>query len=195
MGQHSIDFLLTRMPEIATAVNAFSSETIQKQAFSALLSALSDDHPGLKRLAPESPLATEISQQLRLPEPQNDETGPAGIPSTQREAFAPAAGKLSFNDFIAWKRPSDNQSRFAVAVYWLKEHAGALTISSEDLRQLFGATKDWREPRNLNSALSVCASRKSTIDASKRSDIKLTPKGRHFVENELPRLTRKRARA
>lgn len=187
MDRHSLDLLLTRMPEIAAAVNAFSSESIQKQAFSALISALADDHPHLQRVLSESPFSPENNQ---MPEARK---GEAVVAAPDADP-PPAPGKLSFDDFIAWKKPGDNQSRFAVAIYWLQEHAGAKTVSSEDIRQLFRTTKDWSEPRNLNSALSVCASRKATIDVAKRSDIKLTPKGRNFVENELPRPTRQRSR-
>jgi hypothetical protein len=209
MSRHDLDYLLARMPDIATAVNGFSSECIQKKAFSALLSALADerqvqlpeasDHLACaKSQSPQAlpdPLAGEIKKALAADAPCKMQATRAIVASgdlkRSENSLPHPKGTTAFRDFAAEKQPADNQERFAVAIYWLKENSPDAATTREDVRSLFQTTKDWIEPRNLTSALSVCASRKGTIDASNGSDIKLTPRGRQFVENELPKMAKK----
>jgi hypothetical protein len=44
----------------------------------------------------------------------------------------------------------------------------------------------WREPSDLLAALRVTASRKGTIDTTNVDDLRTTPRGRDFVEHDLP---------
>jgi hypothetical protein len=72
MAQEDLDALLSRMDAIAKAVNAFTSETVQQEAFSALVAAFEGKrhsgkhgHTPPAEVEPESPEVPALTQYIR----------------------------------------------------------------------------------------------------------------------------------
>jgi hypothetical protein len=183
------------MGAIAAAVNSFTSEAVQIQALDALI----DAYRGGVQRHPSGHVA-ELSATPDVPSPATAEQnkgrkrvrkGRAGSsPKEQVEIVRGLdlrpAGKQSFTDFISEKKPSANQDKFAVAVYWLEQIAEVSPISMGHVAAVFRQTSGWKEPGNMRVGLTTTASRKNTIDTSDLNAIRTTPHGRNFVEHDLP---------
>lgn len=201
MSEENLDDLLKRMPEIATAVNGFTSETIQQEAFAALMRAYTGKHHSATKLIPQDvSLVEEVtstdalngSAEPKLLERRAKKTSRKPNGSGARENFRMVrdldlkpTGKISFEEFAAEKQPKSNEDKYAVAVYWLEEIAERPAISAHHVGTIFRLMK-WREPGALMAGLSMTSSRKATIDCSNADEIKITPQGRNFVLHDLP---------
>jgi hypothetical protein len=185
MAENELNDLMKRMGEIAKAVNAFKSEAVQQTAFAALIDAFNgsdarDDTLG--ETAGESKKADG-----KKAAPVKSKTGTSkGKTKVDSEVNLRPQGKKSFVDFIAEKKPSSNQDKFAVVVFYLEQIAQIPAVSLAHIGFVFRVTPGWREPANLDVAVRVAATRKATIDVSDANDIKTTPQGRNFVEHDLP---------
>ena len=209
MSEENLDSLLKRMGEIAKAVNAFNSETVQQEAFSALVAAFQGKHPpsSAQRHTPNEgskvPLAPEAEPttpdpKIAIPTAATDVSrARRGVTKENfkvlKDINLRPPGTESFEEFIAKKQPSHNEAKYPAIVYWLTEIAQISNITKDHIGTVFRLMKDWRELGNLSSGLSVCAARKGTIDVSNSADIRLTPHGRNFVEHDLPE-TKKKAK-
>jgi hypothetical protein len=185
MGEKELSELLKRMHEIAKAVNAFSSETVQRDAFAALLASLDEsDHPPQSQS--ESDQTTSTTIRVAPSKAKRASSTPTASAKVDRNLNLRPTGKKSFADFIAEKQPKSNQDRFAFAVYYLEQILERSGINPALVGTVFRLTQGWREPANIDVALRVTAIRKLTIDTSDMNDIKTTPQGRNFVEHDLP---------
>lgn len=208
MAEAELEGLLRRMPAIADAVNSFTSETVQHEAFQALVSAFfggphstpkrrtaqedekpaipppSDGDKGLSSAA-EAP-ATSTATRRKRAERRRSENGKGYDFKLDKSLDLHPTGKLSFSDFVEEKQPQSNQDRYAVVVYWLEQIAGIRPITLDTIGSVFRLTSGWKEPSNVRSGVTTCASRKGTIDTANFNDLKTTPRGRNFVDHELP---------
>lgn len=194
MAQEELDALLERMGAIAKAVNAFSSEAVQHEAFSALITAFHGKH--------HSPAQHSMAEKDDPPAARSTEKA---APSKRRAATASSKarearsewrmvkdldlnpkGKPSFEDFIKEKDPKSNEDRYPVIVYYLSEILEFEKVTIGHIGAAFRLTKTWKEPTNLSGGLYAASSRKGTIDTKDLDDIKITPTGRNFVEHDLP---------
>jgi len=204
MAQAELDALLTRMSAIAEAVNAFNSEAVQHEAFSALIAAFEDNHHNAKRQHPRAagPGHLTDAPPAEIPAPAKPANGP---PRTKRSSKDPRsewkmvrdldlnpAGKQSFNEFISEKNPRTNEEKYAAAVFYLAETLEMPKVTIHHVGSTFRLTKSWKEPIDLGGGLRVTASRKGTIDTTSYDDIKITPAGRNLIEHELPRIKAKK---
>jgi hypothetical protein len=197
LAQEELDALLARMSAIANAVNAFKSEEVQKEAFSALVSAINgQQHPNhtASNAVPGVPLQAETAEPSPGPESLAERPKSSGrkkISSNKRswktvELNLRPDGKKSFEDFALEKLPSSNEDKYVMAIYYLEQILGMSGISVIHVATIFRLTKDWREPGDVQAGIKMAANRKGTINTSNYSDLKTTPQGRNFVEHDLP---------
>lgn len=206
--QDRFDRLLDAMPRVAEAVNAFSSEEVQRTAFDALMGALGlpldvTPTPAFAVEAPPSPVlsdkADEEIEEARSVEPDVAPVVAAKVakagPRRKRTAkkwepirdidFRPE-GKQALRDLVSEKEPNTIDQKNALAVYWLAEVAG---IEEVGVGHVVAAYREcaWREPSNPSNALQVTASAKHWLDTKNMSAIVLTPSGRNLVLHDLPK--------
>jgi len=187
------DDILKRMPEIAKAVNAFSSEIVQQQAFSALVNGLaapvSDSNTsnvGSSQHRPAQPKTRKPASPTRDPATSTKRAGKKGkSPKIVTDLNLRPNSKTSLRDFIATKKPKDNQQRFAVITYYLQKTISIKNITSDHIYSAFKEIGE-KVPLNIDGALLVTSRRKAWLDTSSLSDIKLTVAGENFVEHDLP---------
>jgi len=208
MAEQEVDALLERMPKIATAVNAFKSESVQQAALAAVVAAF---EVGVTTRKPAAPLAPDSDVSDEQSDGKNGrEDGSAAksrgrrrtkaVGSALSSAVVPVRdldlrpkGAESFDEFIAKKQPRDNQEKYAVAVYYLEQVAAISPITLGHIAAVFKQTSGWRESGNVASGVRVTAKRKNTINTVDLNDLKTTPHGRNFVEHDLPPKTAKKA--
>ena len=193
MSDQNFESLLKRMADIAPAVNAFTSEAVQKEAFTALLGALGGDRSYIGS-ATVGDAAPEVGR-------SNAGNGAAPRARLKRQR-APRSrsdvrvikdlnlrpdGKPSFSDFATQKAPKTNEEKYAVAVYYLEQILGLSAVTDAHVSTVFRLTDGWREPKDVAAGLRKTAERKATIDTSDLDAIKTTPHGRNLVQHDLPR--------
>jgi hypothetical protein len=193
MAEKEFGDLLKRMGEIAKAVNAFTSEAVQGEAFATLVSALNDQHddggPGRATDVgnPSAPPATKVAgAAAKVRNGKRENSGASKATKIDRDLDLHPSGKQSFADFIAEKQPSSNQDKFAVIVYYLEQILEHPRVSVSQIHTVFRLTSGWREPTDLEGALRVAATRKATIDTADLENITTTAQGRNFVQHDLP---------
>ncbi len=197
MTEAALDALLKRMSEIATTVNAFTSEAVQSQAFAALINAFQNNSVAMPLASRNKFAVSSTSSEAGEAVSSGADQGLKGNRSKRRDS-APAPklelikdldlrpqGKVSFADFVSQKQPRSNEDKYAVVVYYLEQVLELAAVSESHIATVFRMTH-WREPENLSAGLRMAAGRKATIDTSDRSALKTTPHGRNFVEHDLP---------
>lgn len=203
MATGDLDALLERMPKIAEAINSFSSEAVQAEAFAALIAAF-EGKRHTSRIAKESDGASEnvaTAQEHAASDSDNTTTAPkaTATPRKKRGAGNGKAdwsvvhtlnlkpdGKQSFEDFIEEKQPKSNEDKYVVAVYYLEEILGVEPITKNEVGTMFRLTKSWKEPAAVVKGMQMTSHRKATLNTSDIDNIKITPQGRNFVEHSLP---------
>lgn len=95
------------------------------------------------------------------------------------------SGKKSFKDFVDEKKPSSNQQKCVVSVYYL---INKLKLSNIEINHIYTCYKDagWRTPADLANTLQYTASVKGWLDTRHSADIKLTTHGDNLIEYDLP---------
>jgi hypothetical protein len=204
MAKEEFEALLVRMKEIAGAVNVFSSETVQAQAFNILINTFSDKDGGDRtKLAPSNHTSVHnLSKEKHDADNGDTESEGRGskagrrkrsIGSGSKQTFPLVkdldlhpAEKISFSEFIERKKPKSDQDKYAVAIYYLEQVLEKPAITISDISTVFRQTSSWKEPTNLRVGLSTAASRKNTINTADMNKITTTPHGRNFVEHDLP---------
>jgi hypothetical protein len=97
MAQEELDLLLTRMSVIAEAVNAFNSEAVQHEAFSALMAAFEGNSHSARQ---QHARAMESEHSTDMP--------PAETPSRAKRANSPVRTKRTTKDPRSeWKMIKD----------------------------------------------------------------------------------------
>jgi hypothetical protein len=202
MAQDDLDALLARMDAIAKAANAFSSETLQKEAFAAMIAAFEGRRltaqqdpaphvpPEPHRSEPVHPEATDTQQHI----PAGEKAAKTKKPSKDvrfewkmvKDLDLHPKGKPSFDEFVEDKKPSSNEDKYVVVVYYLKEILGTQSATIHQVGTVFRLMKTWKVPTDVANGLRVAAYRKGTLDTTNYEDIKLTPAGLNFVEHDLP---------
>jgi hypothetical protein len=201
--------LLSDMPRIAEAVNAFESEENQRMALSALLcefglpeeSAVQSKptEPGLSMVPPLDP--TPPAEQGGEDASPGSSGGPfaSGRRRNRKKATLRAKdinlypeGMQSVRDFAAQKAPAGSHEMHAVAVYYLQEVLGLNAIEVGHVLAVFNEC-GWRVPSDPENAVSKTACMKKWLDTSDRKAIRLTFSGRNLIQHDLPRNARNSA--
>jgi hypothetical protein len=205
MAQEDLDALLARMDAMAKAANAFTSEALQKEAFAAMIAAFegkrhSVQHRSTPHLPPE-PQSTEPPDadpiQMQTLAGSGNKAKVKSSTKDSRTAWKMVKdlnlrpeGKQSFEAFVEEKKPSSNQDKYAVVVYYLKEILEMPAVTVHQVGTVFRVMKSWKESTDVAGALRVASHRKGTLDTNDIEDIKLTPTGRNLVEHDLPPKTK-----
>lgn len=95
-------------------------------------------------------------------------------------------GKQTLREFFASKKPSDQQQKLTVIVYYL---CRILEISDISPNHVYTGLKDVgaRVPPDIAQILRNTAQRKGWIDSSNAASLKTTTGGDNFVEYDLPK--------
>jgi len=202
VAEDTFDRLLNSLPKIAEAVNQFESAEVQELAFEALVRALglaeSTVAAAAVPAAPGPGIANSANEDLNGNAAEVDETettttttrrrrrrqSPAGVSAERDINFRPQ-GQQSLRDFVAEKKPTNNDERNLVAVYYLERILGAPSIGAG---HVLAAYKDcsWREPSSPTNSLAVTASSKAWLDTRNMGAIRTTVGGRNTVEHDMP---------
>ncbi|HXC78688.1 MAG TPA: hypothetical protein VNU19_16755 [Candidatus Acidoferrum sp.] len=181
--------VLGAMPKIADAVNAFTSEEVQKRAFETLVAAL-----GIagSSAAVIKPVVTEQEQTGSGADTDAEvsSNGNRRPPARKRPAkkaytvpkdlnFSPA-GKTSLEEFVAEKKPSNNDERNLVACHYLSEVMGITDIDPAKVLAVYSAA-EWTAPAIPDSALRGTASRTGWIDTTNQKAITVPWKGQNQI--------------
>lgn len=192
--------LLDSMPDIADAVNKFSSEENQHTALRALIDSLvgntvsaapvssaaqalapTGDDPA----APSSPTPDDAASAVPAPKAKRSPRKLAkGRVEPIRDLDFWPDGKQSLHEFTAQKQPTTIDQRNIVAVYYLEQILQIPGISTAHVLAVYSEC-DWREPSYPDNALQVTASRERWIDTKDMQNIVTTPSGRNKIR-EMP---------
>lgn len=177
-----LEKLLAALPDVAKAVNAFSSEAAQLRVLDALLSAASGaPAPISKGAAPENSEDTRAAPSRPKGSGGKKDPDPKLIPTLNLRP----AGKTSLRDFVEQKAPSTNEELYAVIVYYLEHELGTKTIAVDHVFTALKELKRKVSPR-LRTVLSNSASRQGWINAANKEDLRTTVNGQNLVEHDLP---------
>jgi len=195
--------LIAQMPEIAEAVNAFTSEQVQQQAFHALIKALGgpsasvrdeEEEPVAEPEDEEAGSSPSAPKRSRRVSGKNGATASGAGRERRRKLAAPKvsadlnlrpADKRSFADFAEEKKPATTADKNVVAVYYLLRVIGRDKVSVDDVYSCY-KDRAWRVPNNLYNNLQVTASLHRWINTAKSDDIQLNVPGENHVEHDLP---------
>lgn len=203
MAEREVDALLERMTKIATAVNAFKSESVQQAALAALVAAFEQGTVHRPKLTadaapPEEPErgdgteAVSTASKRRRRAKSSSASGASEKVQAVRDLDLRPKGVQSFDDFTAEKKPRDNQERFVLAIYWLEQIAKVSPITLGHVSATFKQTSGWREPANVRAGVQMTAHRKNWLDTSDMANLRTTSHGRNFVGHDMPVLSKKK---
>ncbi|HLX62690.1 MAG TPA: hypothetical protein VKX17_15535 [Planctomycetota bacterium] len=178
--------MLAQMPEVAKAVNAFSSEAVQQRVLEALLSSM-----GLPKseISPSRPPATQLEPAVaNTGEPRSH--GKKRAPSKTiltivKDLNLKPKGKESLAEFYSKKAPANNYEKFAVFVYYLQRILELAPITCDHIHTCFKAVP-LKTPSSLSQQLRNCAHKSGWIDTANAEDVKITTLGENIVEHDLP---------
>jgi len=207
------DRLLSVMPRMAQAVNAFESEDNRRLALQVLVRVfgLPDGPPAPEEVAEPALSVVPSPGDDRVEESDQGEAGPGiavGDESAVRRRSRKSAarkswpsvpdinfrpdGKQSLREFAKAKAPANIDERNAVAVYYLQEILGIAAIHVGHVVAAYTEC-DWRYPANPGNKLSVTASKTNWLVTSDMKAIRLTHQGRNLVHLDLPRSRAKKS--
>lgn len=191
-----LEALLAEMPRIAEAVNAFTSEAVQQQAFEALLAAQSastSSRGGAGRGGGAGAGAKPKTRKAKSKSSASAGSNGAkakrktssSSPSLVKDLDLAPKSKQSLRAFAEEKLPKSNHDRNVVSVYYLSQVAD---ISPVTIDHVFTCYRDmsWPLPSSLENSLATTASRKRFLNTSDMADLKLTPPGINHAEHGLP---------
>lgn len=192
----ALDALLAEMPRIAEAVNAFSSEAVQQQAFEALLAAQSGSASSARSGRGAGGAGGGTRKRKRAAKPKTAEAAASngGKPKRRTSSSGPTLvkelnlapkGKQSLKEFVGEKLPKTNHERNVVSVYYLSH---TIEVSPVSLDHVFTCYREvsWPLPASLENSLATTASKKRFLDTSDMANIRLTPPGINLAEHGLP---------
>lgn len=195
MADEEFDARLDQMKRVLEVVTTIEGNTdLQNAAFALMFgkSTLRIEAPGARVDPLED--GTEADTDPGVAEPGNG--GGAKKPRAKRTSkpsnvtvdknldTAPS-GKQSWKEFAAEKKPTNQNDRNLLAVYWLKETVEHEKVNTSKVLTLY-LDADWRAPSDPKNSLQVTASQTGLIDTSDMDDIKVAPRGISRVRTDLP---------
>lgn len=195
MADEDFDVRLDQMKRVLEVVTTIEGNTdLQNAAFAHMFgkSMLHIKTPEVRVDPPEDEAEAD-------PDPGTGESGNGGGAKKSRAKRASKSpsvsvdknldtspsGKQSWKDFAAEKKPTNQNDRNLLAVYWLKETAEHEKVNTSKVLTLY-LDVDWRAPADPKNSLQVTASQTGLIDTSDMDDIKVAPRGISRVRTDLP---------
>jgi hypothetical protein len=196
----NLDRLLEAMPKIAEAVNAFSSEDVQKSAFNALVATFGGTRPASISVkgdqeelaaASGSDVDEEVVGDGDTVEPGSSKPKKARKSSPKRSYPIPKDlnlrpdGKESLKDFSVAKKPRTFPEKNLVIVYYFEEYIEEKEISLGHILAGYDEC-DWKAPSDPANSLSVTSSKNRWLDTSDMKSITTTHAGRNALKYDMP---------
>ncbi|WAB82920.1 hypothetical protein OVN20_07300 [Microcella daejeonensis] len=183
MNENDFDLRVERVRKAAEVISALPSKALQAEAFRYLLEEKASSSTAPKPSMP-TPAAPKESQREAGDKKLKRSTNKAAI-SWDRNLELFPGGKTSFKDFAAEKAPTNNEERYAVAAYWLREVA---QVGGATVPQVVACYRvaEWSLPSNVANAASQ-AVKKGYLSSGKADDLQLSSIGINLVEKTLPR--------
>ncbi|MCB0181108.1 MAG: hypothetical protein KDI62_22980, partial [Anaerolineae bacterium] len=97
-----------------------------------------------------------------------------------------ANGRPSLVEFMDTKVPITNEERNLVFLHYLQHLLKLDTISIDHLYTCYKAAKI-RVPLNIENSLQITANQRHWIKIAKDGTLTVTPAGKLYVENQLPK--------
>ena len=179
------DHLLQTLPEIAKAVNGFSSEAAQMKVLDALLGALEVPvHQRSQGGASESRSENDGTPRAARAKRATGKKDPD--PKILPDLNLRPSGKVALKDFVAEKAPKSNEMLYAVIVHYLQH---VLSVKSVSIDHIYTAIKhlgDRKVSTRLRTVVSNSAKEKGWLNTSNLDAIRTTVNGDNMVEHDLP---------
>lgn len=184
MSETDFDLRVERVRKAAEVIGSLPSKALQADAFRYLLGEAPAAQVAQKTSA--TPALEATKTEVPSGEKKARRSSATKTPITQdRDINLFPEGKTSFKDFAALKGPTNNDERYAVAVYWLREVAqlGGATVAQ--VVSCYRAA-GWTLPTNVANAASQ-AVKASYLSSGKADDLQLSSVGINLVDTTLPR--------
>ncbi len=198
MPTNELDVLLDRIPQIADAVNQFSSESMQAEVFRALMKAfygLRENAGGVvgntaDDEARRGPAATDpavapnsAAKKTAAKKPASSKTKQSF--SVDKDLDLVNGGSPPFKEFWQSKSPTTQQEKGLICVYWLSRKKHEKKPVSID--QVYTCFKDagWAVPGDLANTLAQAGTR-GWLDSKKRDDLKVVVQGENHIDHDMP---------
>jgi hypothetical protein len=192
------DRLIKAMPRITEAVNAFTSEQVQRSAFDVLVRALGIDRidESVPAMAPSPPAAADAPP---VDEAGQNSVATSGVRSRTSRGrsknkrsytipkhlnFAPD-GQPSLEDFVAEKSPRNMDERNLAACYYLSDVMGIDSVDVGHVLAVYQAA-GWRAPAQPDTSLQLTASKLSWLDTHDMRTIKVVWQGLNHLKSKMP---------
>ncbi|OMB95995.1 hypothetical protein [Mycobacterium colombiense] len=98
--------------------------------------------------------------------------------------YAPS-GKQALKEFAESKKPTNNQEKLLVVVYWLQKIAER-DVTAGEVIAAFNFL-GWRPPANPPNALQVIATRKQWFDTKDMNNVEVMWTGENYLQHDLPK--------
>lgn len=201
------DRLLSEMPRISEAVNAFTSEKAQRIALRALVHAAGlaeNSGAAPAALSVVTPIVTEqVPQADDMNGPAEPDAGagtaakPNGRTKTTRKPsnkknyprvkdinFRPD-GKPTLREFYAEKAPASFLEKNLTFVYYFEKYMEVEEITVAHVLAAYDEIPE-KSPADPENSLTVTAHRKRWLDTANLKAIRTTHSGRNMVEYDMP---------
>lgn len=205
VGVDQFDNLLAKTSAIAKAVNAFTSEAVQQQAFRALVRSFlgpdgieADDDGDSMDDATAKPRPAPRKRAAKRGKAESAEAAPkaarrrAKTPSIVKTLNLRPPGKKSFKDFASEKQPRSHEEKVATAIHYLRNTLTLDAVGVDHIYTCYREAEGWRLPANLSNKISVTGSTKGWVDTADFENLSLTALGTNLVEHDLPRTSKKK---
>ena len=183
MSETDFDVRVERVRKAAEVIGTLPSRALQAEAFKYLLG----DAPTVP-VAAEAPAVgvRDATSSGSTGDRKARRSSATKTPITQdRDINLFPDGKTSFKDFAAAKSPTNNDERYAVAVYWLREVAQVGGATVAQVVSCYRAA-GWTLPTNVANAASQ-AVKASYLSSGKADELQLSSIGINLVDTALPR--------
>ena len=186
-----LDSLLERMPEIAEAVERFTSENVQLRALDALIGAFGNvtDDPGQ---SPETGKDGTTKRPAKKPRRATNKTSNGKkAPSKTKIAFSVVkdldlvnGGKPPFKEFLEGLKIKSAFEKCLVAAYWLSKNTkNPQPVTVDQIYTIFKHA-GWPVPSNLANTIQKAGSM-GWLDSHSSVDIRVVVAGENHVEHEM----------
>jgi hypothetical protein len=186
------DSLLGRMPDIAKAVERFSSENVQLRALDALIGAFENVPDPSERSSETQAFKTQKAPIAAKPQrPMKKTANGKKAPSKSKSSFTVvkdldlvSGGKPPFKEFLEGKKLKSAFEKCLIAVYWLSKNTkNPKPVTVDQVYTIFKYA-GWPVPSNLVNTIQQAGS-KGWLDSHSSSDIRVVVAGENHVEHEM----------
>lgn len=141
--------------------------------------------------ATPAPKKVEESQPPAEPAPEKEEKPAAPAPKSKYKFLdeidlSAADGRPSLVEFMDTKFPITNEERNLVFLHYLQHVLNLKTITADHIYTCYRAAKI-RVPTDLEASLQTTVDQHRWIKITKTGKLSVTPAGKLYVENQLPK--------